>query len=204
MLDMTKLKTENVWKIVKQTRLSFLLEHSDQDCDRTLLSDKNIHNNINSLAAELYQNTTSRTNENISSKTLETAGEMFTYLNYCPSIIPKHALISAYLFRTGTPREIILGLTSAIKISQNVHEKDKLIEIFSNVMELLSLNNYENIQIITKGKCYTNTATFGNCTLKENVTNKEDHKLTGYFFTFNNYSESKGDGHLKFSGQQRT
>ena len=48
MLDMKKLGIGNVWKIVKTTRLSFLTEHSDQDCNYynpSLLSDKNIQYN---------------------------------------------------------------------------------------------------------------------------------------------------------------
>ena len=125
MLDMTKLDQENVWKIVKKTRISFLSECLDKRCQyhNPLLINSIIEKNINILAAELNLNTTSGTNANMSNKNLQTAVEMFTYLNYCPSFIPPHALLTAYLSKTGTPREIILALTSAMKTSQNVIKK---------------------------------------------------------------------------------
>ena len=80
-----------------------------------------------------------------------------------------------------SPREIILTLTRSIKASQNVNEKNNLIKSFLKVMELLGLNHYEKVQILTQGKCYNNKAIFGNCTLKTNTTNKEDDKLKGCF-----------------------
>ena len=184
MLDMTELDQEKVWEIVKKTRITFLSEYSIADC-KILLSDRNIQKNINSLAEDLNLNTTSIPNKFVSDTSLQSAGEMFTYLNYCPLIIPKYALLSAYLFKTGTPREIILALTSAIKTSQNVDEKNNLIKSFLKVMEILGLNHYEKFQILTKGKCYTNKAIFENCTLKTNVTSKEDDKLKeGHFNHF--------------------
>ena len=132
MLDRTKHDQEKVWSIVKRTRLSFLTEQSYPDCqdDDTLLTNTNIQNNINSLAGELELNTTSTPDINVLKRTLKTAAEMFTYLNYCP---PKLISFSKHVFQTGTPREIILALTSAIKTSQNVNKKDYFIEIFSIV-----------------------------------------------------------------------
>ena len=48
-------------------------------------------------------------------------------------------------------------------------------------MKNLSLNQYEEIQILTKGKCY-NDDTFEKCEKKMDVENKE--KLLGTFQTF--------------------
>ena len=113
MLDTTKV--ENVWKIVKKTRLSFLSEHSDPDCnnDKTLLSDTIIQENINNLAAELNLNTTSTPNEIVSNETLKSAVEMFTYLNYCPSSsfkkifsFSKYLFAENILFQTGVVEHI--------------------------------------------------------------------------------------------------
>ena len=57
MLDKTNFDQEKVWKIVKNTRLSFLSKHPDLDCQEfkilTLLSNGYIQDVINSLAAEL-------------------------------------------------------------------------------------------------------------------------------------------------------
>ena len=83
---MTKIDQENVWKIIKKLRMSFLSEYPDIDCysSYSLLAEKNIQDNINSIASELQLNITSTVNQNVSYKTLQTAGDMFTYLNYCP------------------------------------------------------------------------------------------------------------------------
>ena len=170
MLDTTNLDLENVWKIVKKTRLSFLSEHSDSDCNsnKTLLSDIIILENINNLATELNLNTTSKP-KILSNETLKAAGEMFTYLNYCPSSIFS---FSKYLLETGTPKQIILTMTNVIKNSQNA-AKIGTFELFLKVMNIINLFQYEEIQIITKGKCFTK-ATFGNCTKMIDVKEKLD------------------------------
>ena len=90
-------------------------ENTDEDCKypylQSLLFEKYIQQNIKSLAEELKLNTISSTpNKNVSVEILQTAGEMFTYLSFCPSIfIPKYIMYTAYLLQTQTPREIILG-----------------------------------------------------------------------------------------------
>ena len=193
MLDETKFDLENIWKIVKETRASYISENADLDCPypnpNTFLSGLNIKKIINIFAGKIGLNTTSVPKENISYKTLQTSAEMFTYLNYCPSLIPKLSLFYAYLFNSGTPKEIILGLTSTIKTAQNSDEKNRTIEIFSKVMKFFGLNQYEKIQKITKGKCYTN-ATFGNCGHKLDINSNISMKLLGCFlcwykFNFN-------------------
>ena len=181
MLKRTKLNQKKIWKIVEKTRIAFLSEHhTDLSCDSNsiLLSDKKILKNINSLAAELKLNTTFIPNKNASNETLQIAAEMFTYLNYCPTAFDKIFSFSKYLFETGTPKEIIFALMTLMKTSQNA-AKTGTIEIFSKVMETLSLSHYKDIQIITKGKCYSK-ATFGNCAKKINVTNKEKLEILGF------------------------
>ena len=106
MLDITELDLENVWKIVKKTRLSFLSEHSNPDCNyqKTLLSDVIIQENINNLDAELNLKTTSTPNKNVSDRTLKASVEIFTYLNYCPQSLNKIFSFIKYLFEIGTPK----------------------------------------------------------------------------------------------------
>lgn len=182
MLHMMKLNLENVWKIVRKTRLSFLSRHIEIDSvcneEKTLLSNGNIQENMNSLFEELKLNPTSTPDTNIPSQTLQTAGQMFTYLNYCPTAIPKHLLLRAYLFQTATPKEIILALISIIKTSQNLTEKKETIEMLSKLMEILHLKQYENVQIITKDKCYTN-AIFDKCPQKIDINENKTMKLLG-------------------------
>ena len=100
---MTKLDQEDVWKVIGKTRLSLLSEYTDIDCksEDIIFSSDTIRNNTNSIAAELKISTTSTLNENISHKILQTAGEMFTFLNHCP---PKLFLD---IFKTGTARDLL-------------------------------------------------------------------------------------------------
>ena len=86
MLDMTKLDPENVWKIVKNIRISLLSEHTNLDCYIPMLSDEIIQGNINQVATELNLNTSSTPNKNVSNSILQTGVEIFTYLNYCPKL----------------------------------------------------------------------------------------------------------------------
>ena len=175
---MITLPLDNVWSFVKNVRILYLLENSNPECNRdnTLLSDREIQDIVNSLAGKLQINTTSFLSENISYQTLEMAGEMFTYLSYCPPSIPKLLRFRAFLFQTGTPRQILLALTSLIKTLENVNDKEESIKIFSKFMKSLDMIEYENIQIKTKQKCYTN-ATFGNCPMKSY---KDDKETSGF------------------------
>ena len=108
--NITQVDHENVWKLVKKTRKSFLITNKQLDCNihKVLLVDNLIKSNIDSLAEKLQLNPTSTPNENVSHKTLETAGEMFTYLNYCPN---KLESIIVQILENGTPKDIILAFT---------------------------------------------------------------------------------------------
>ena len=104
------------------------------------------------MAAKLKLNPTYVRNKSVSDKISKTAAEMFTYLNFCPNKLqyfPKH------LFHSGTPKEIILAMTSIMKTSQNA-AKEAATEIITLTMESLGLNHFEEIQMITKGKCLPN------------------------------------------------
>ena len=154
---MTKLDVDNIWKIVKKIRLSFLLTYPGQDCSGQFLSDGNMQDILNNLAAKLKLNPTSNPNKNVSDKILETAAKMFVYLNFCPSLIPKHIFLQTYLFRTATPTEIIVALSRKMKTLQNMNEKGNIIEVFGKLMEYLKLESYKEVQSITKKKYYSNS-----------------------------------------------
>ena len=76
--------------------------------------------NIDSLAEKLEMNPTYVPNENVSHKTLETAGEMFTYFNYCPN---KLESIITNVMENGTPKDIILALSIPLKALPKVERK---------------------------------------------------------------------------------
>ena len=100
-------------------------------------------------------------------------------MNYCP---PKLIQLIIPIFKTGTPKDIILALTSIIRNPLKIvnHSSRK---ILIKVMETFKLDQYEKIQIFTKGKCYTN-GIFGKCTRKKEFS-KEDLKLFGLIFEEN-------------------
>ena len=179
---MTELDQKNVWAIVRNERLSFLSGNTEFDCDyrKSLLSYSYINIIINSFAEQLEidTNKTLSSKRNVSKDVLQTAAEMFTYLNFCPSHIPKHLMYIAYIFKSGTPKNIIFALTSAIKNIQNSDEKNKIMEVLFEVMEFYKLNHYEKIQMITKGKCFKNS-TFDTCT-QEKDRSKDTLKVLGF------------------------
>ena len=180
MLDTTELDLEQVWNHLKNTRKSFLSisKHKtweDQFCvpGDQLLNVEHITSNVKSFAEKLKLNTSSTPNKYVSYKTLETAGEMFTYLNYCP---PELELFTTYILGNGSPKDMILVLTHFMKTSQN-SEKESARRILLRVMEALDLHTYENIQMVTKGKCYIND-TFVKCTKNKNLS-EEDIRILG-------------------------
>ena len=67
---------------------------------------------------------------------------------------------------------------SRLKTSKKLAEKNITIIFLSKFMETLRLKEYEKVQIITKGKCYTNS-TFDACTKKKNVTDEEYQNILG-------------------------
>ena len=173
MLEMTELDTMDVWNIVKNERLSLISENTELGCNtqKTLLSYRKITVIVNSLADKLEVSSTILPNRTISEETLKTAAEMFTYLNYRP---PKLLSLISNIFKTRTTREILFALTSIQKNSKNA-EKDVATELLSKFMKYFGLNQFENIQIITKGNCNNNSR----CTQKIDVMNKDDMKVLG-------------------------
>ena len=113
------------------------------------------------LAKELKLNTTTTPNDNVTYETLKTAGEMFIYLNYCPDrLLP----LMEHILNNEKPKDIILALTS-IKKYPKVSTKESSEKIMRKVLERMNLLQYENFQIITKGKCYAN-GSFDSCKSK--------------------------------------
>ena len=118
-------------------------------------------NNNDILAKELKLNTTTTPNDNVTYETLKTAGEMFIYLNYCPDrLLP----LMEHILKNEKPKDIILALTS-IKKYPKVSTKESSEKIMRKVLERMNLLQYENFQIITKGKCYVNES-FDSCKSK--------------------------------------
>ena len=86
---MKQFDQENVWKIVKETRKSFLSQHKNPECldDGTLLSDNSIKDNIDTVEKKLKLSPIYSPNKKVSGNTLEDAVNVYTYLNYCPPLL---------------------------------------------------------------------------------------------------------------------
>ena len=136
---------EYVWKFVKNTRKSFLLENIDPPCiTGIILYGSRIEKIINIVEDKLKINASVTPHENVTGETLQTAGEMFIYLTICP-----HKLLPFYynLFKTSSPTQIALALTSVIKTSQN-SAKEVSIQLLNKLLE--NSAQYQNILTITK------------------------------------------------------
>ena len=174
LLQTKEIDKGNVWKIVKETRKSFLYYYSNSLCNNVLLLDYIITENIKRIYEKLHLKPTTSPSKNITKDTLKTAAEMFTYLNYCP---PKQ-LISFYanLFHNASPKEIIQALTSIRMASQNA-AKEISFKIFRRVKENLKFIG-EKIHMVTTGKCFNN-GTYGKCNRKKDII-KKDMKILGF------------------------
>ena len=155
MLAKKKLDQENTWKITRQIRKSFLSQNTDPQCDTynpSLLIDNHIKDNIKTVGEKLKLNTTYSMNKKVSDKILQTAADMFIYLNFCPT--PEAKTLSNFLrdlLNSRSAKNILLALTSMMKRSVNA-EKESSTKIFTKAMELFKLSTYRDIEVITKEK----------------------------------------------------
>ena len=178
MLDIVELDDENVWKIIKETRKSFLFEHTHIDCEginNNILLDINyIKQNIHNLEEELKLNITSTPAKHVSAETLETAAKMFIYLNNCP---PKYLSLISNILKSEKPKDIILALSSIMVTTKNF-QKIVTAKVFSKTMETLKLKHFEVVQINTKRKCYNKKGIFDNCTSQ--IDDSETLRILGF------------------------
>ena len=135
---------EKVWIAVNETRRELLIETNEPKCNKenTLVSDDQIRYNVNNVEDRLIE--TQSNNETNDEKTLdnvlETAAEIFTYLNYCP---PKILSFYKNLLKSDSYKNIILALMSMIKSSNDVFRT-----ISFKILSKLNLNGHNGMQSI--------------------------------------------------------
>ena len=155
MLAKNKLNQENIWKVIRQIRKSFLSFDFNPSCDignPLLFHNNHIKKNIKTVGEKLKVNTTYSRNKEVSEIILQTAADMFTYLNFCPSAEAR--TLSNFLqdlLTSRSAKNILLALTSMMKRSVNA-EKESSTKIFTKAMELFKLSTYRDIEVITKEK----------------------------------------------------
>ena len=145
---------DKVWKTVKGIRLLYIsnitLRHCMQN-QHTLLTHKEIQTNFLTMMRELKLEESTvniRPVMNVSRSYINTAGNMFTYLNYCPPLIFR---FYKGLFRNATTREMVVAMSNLIKTSKGTEKKIAL-KIWHKLMEHLENGStYRKIeQIIGK------------------------------------------------------
>ena len=127
----------SVWEVVKAIRKNFLTEFNENtqcsNVDPSLLSDNIIQNNFEKVTDKLSVTVALDPLVNITNETFQTAAEMFTYLNFCP---PKLFLLFKKLFKSESPKKILLAMTSILKASQST-AKQSSGKIWAKVKEYL-------------------------------------------------------------------
>ena len=155
---------DNIWKIIKQVRKSFLSDGDDTECknyDNQIAEDDikanvdNVEENLDTKSTDYdshdydYDDYEHDSHENITDDILQIGVEMFTYLNFCP---PKK-LIKFYkeLLLQGSTKEIILAMTNIMKTRRN-SEKSTSTKIWSRITKKLKYLKYKKIDLFTLRK----------------------------------------------------
>ena len=190
MLNLAQLDQVKIWKIVKETRKSFLSANIDPDCqfevynfdtynnmidmgNYSVLNIYDIEAELNELEKKLKLNQTKTSTQNVSDETLQIGAEIFIYLSFCPNIFKKYISFVEHVLRSDTPRDVILSLENIMKSSQ-IALKQSSVLIFMKVMEKFRLKMYEEIQIITNRRCYNEKGNVDDCKKRTNQTNQKN------------------------------
>ena len=146
-LHVKSINHDSVWKVVKEVRIHYLHKNAYSLCDpiSTLLNERDVQANTMKVFEKLGLNITDDLFENVPEPTLQTAGDMFIYLNSCPS-----PLLSLYtdLFKNASSRDIILTLRGILKTSTKGENKIAL-KIWTKIMDEMELN-FKWIEKVTK------------------------------------------------------
>ena len=100
-----------------------------------LITTSLLKTNIEQIEENLNLNISSLVYENVTIETVDVAGKMFLYLNFCPDA--KFLLFLEDLFKTASLQNMLLSLTSITKTSQNAVQKSSSL-ILNMLMENLN------------------------------------------------------------------
>ena len=126
---------------------SFFKKRKKLDTDEnmeipSLLEESLVKKNIEDIENELSITADTFIHPDVSETILNTAVEMFTFLNFCP---PKILKFYEELFRTKSLKEILLALTNIVKVTQNA-EKTSSKKILKKTLKSLKLAQFEKIE----------------------------------------------------------
>ena len=168
---------KTIWNVIKETRNNYLSKHIESECQNydTIVRNDHLAENIRAVEDKLNLNLSTNTiSEDVGQETLETAAEMFTYLNYCPPEPFKNLvrLLRQDLFKSGNlaSKDILLALASIIQSSQNAI-KESSTRVLRKTMKILNLVQHENIE---------NVGMFNDNSTKESLFNEELQRVTNH------------------------
>ena len=186
--------TNSIWKVVKDTKVSFVSSRQSRyspsyyyyyyykydlnwNCQSTdtIISDYDIEEIMKKILRQLNvgENDLTASKIHVKKDILEIAANMFTYLISCPK---NQKLIGLYkdIFESSSQKEIILAINSIQRYATN-SEKEYARQIWNRMKEILNLNFYDNIKIISeiKDKIGNNTKFYKKCTQEDSQTEEE-------------------------------
>ena len=152
---MTRDNVDEIWSIVKEAKKNFT--HSSNACSKesrtkVLFKSDVIKDIIDGIEQRRNLNSTSDLYKNVTQETFDMAAKMATYLFLCPS--DTHSFYDV-LFRTETPKNIVLAMLSMLKTTRNAG-KIAAEKIVGKVAEKLKIDHFKNIDDLINGKCTTN------------------------------------------------
>ena len=182
-----------MWETVKKIRNSYIFDYVGLpiNCERNLIHRNHIYENtdkiINLLGLDNVKNLW-KVMDNVTTETCTVAGEMFTYLNYCP-----HSLmtVSHRVFQNGSLRDFLVAMSSIQTNAKSISEKEISLKIWNKLMEKCNMS-YSHIERISSGKTISvANNTFDMCfnskMFKDEMCSQFLHSLgIGYIYTVYN------------------
>ena len=138
---------ENLWKIVENTRKSYLSEVKEWNChaSNTLISDEDMKFNVDKIALNTSMNPNNTQLTNVTYETLEVSAKMFIYLTYCPS---KFTQVYKNLFTQGSPQKIIKTMIDILR--GTIKAKTENMKIWNAIIEKLYIHHFHDIDNCSK------------------------------------------------------
>ena len=147
MLQQNQDNIDDIWKIIKQVRKSFLIDGDDIECRNYgyQIAKDHMKTNIDNVEENLSTKSND-SHEKITEDILQAGAEMFTYLNFCP---PKKLIkLCKELLLQRPMKDIILAMTNIMKMRRNA-EKSTATIIWSKIDEKLRYLKYRIIDSVT-------------------------------------------------------
>ena len=142
---------ERLWTVVKKIRSEVFLNRLCNQ-PKTLYTGADIMSNVESVENLLEVNSSEITIDDMPRSTLQTAGEMYLYLNSCPENLKPWFQLYTDLFQSQTLNQIVLTLNRILKVEDSPKIKGfKRITrvLFKRISTLYSLK-YQYVHYVTK------------------------------------------------------